>query len=134
MRKQRVPGSIVTDEDLILFILAQTKEDNGCLVWTGSIVNNGYGAVFLHGRILNAHKAMLYAIEGAPPKAKCYALHSCPNKRRDCVTPGHSRWGTQSENIIESYDEGRAVTLIHPKGKDHYKSRLRSHPQLEHKP
>lgn len=38
------------------------------------------------------------------PKGPWEVLHSCDNK--GCVNPEHIRWGTRSENLVESFERG----------------------------
>lgn len=74
--------------------------DDACWEWEGRINNRGYGRIGHE----YAHRVICELTYG-PPGPDEVVLHSCDNP--PCCNPGHVRWGSQSENVQESYDKGR---------------------------
>lgn len=84
-------------------------EHSGCWLWAGSINNDGYGRIQVHGKHTSAQRALYQALTGPIPKDKCVD-HGCRNRR--CVNPAHVEACTYSKNnkrIHLTADEHRAV-------------------------
>lgn len=73
---------------------------DACWLWTGPINNAGYGRI---GREY-AHRVICELTNGKPTAGQV-VLHACDNP--PCVNPDHLTWGTQSDNVRESYQKGR---------------------------
>jgi len=54
-----------------------------------------------------AHRVMCEAVNGPAPPDKPQCCHSCGNGDQGCVTPRHLSWGTNSENQLQRYAQGR---------------------------
>lgn len=75
-------------------------QDDGCLVWTGSMYGNGYGAFFpggnrASGNVL-AHRYAYQSFVGPVPDGLDLD-HLCRN--RACVMPSHLEPVTRAENV-----------------------------------
>lgn len=78
------------------------KSDN-CWEWTAG-KNRGYGAFFVNGKNVGAHKFSWEIHFGEIPKGM-YVCHRCDNSL--CVRPDHLFLGTQLDNIQDSVMKGR---------------------------
>lgn len=67
-----------------------TRTD-GCVIWLGTITQNGYGQFGLNGKRIYAH----HFLRGHPPKG-LDTDHLCRN--RACVWPDHLEFVTRVEN------------------------------------
>jgi hypothetical protein len=79
-------------EERYLRLLTYLREDEGCLIWTGSVDTRGYGR-YLHKRV---HRLYWEYHNGAIPPGTEMA-HSC--NRKLCVR--HVRPKTHKENLQE---------------------------------
>lgn len=85
--------------------------DTGCINWTGSINNAGYGLFRARDlrddqtRMVTAHRIALTAHLGRPIVPGLSVHHSCHN--RLCVNPDHLSEGTQQQKIQDMQRDGR---------------------------
>jgi len=78
----------------------------GCLLWT-AVDNgeNGYGQIWVNGRMRYAHRTAWSMTHGEiPPGMK--VLHSCDTPA--CVNVAHLFLGTQADNLADMRRKGRA--------------------------
>lgn len=72
------------------------RDENGCLVWTRSRNEKGYGIVYHDGRTQRAHRVM-WQLEFGPIPKGCVIDHAdCYNHA--CVEPTHLRLATKAQN------------------------------------
>jgi|SRR5215831_2086736 len=83
------------------FLLKTKREANGCLRWIGAITSRGYGSLWAHDEIRQAHHVAWKLHYGAYPdctKANGWMLHhTCDN--RWCVEATHLERIRESEHF-----------------------------------
>lgn len=87
------------------------SDSNGCRNWTASIRCNrkhygGYGAFWLHGKHVSAHRMAWELTYGPIPNELC-VLHKCDNCR--CCEPTHLFLGTQQDNMNDMVQKERRI-------------------------
>ncbi len=87
---------------------AKTERDpkTGCLEWTGALDQDGYGVFWIDGKTQRSHRAA-WELEHGPLTDGTVLLHTCDNPK--CVNVKHLSIGSQSENLIDMKEKGRAA-------------------------
>jgi len=86
------------------------RDDNGCWIWIGDRINNGYGIVKIRikgspaRKNITAHRLSWRLFRGKIPKGMD-VLHRCDVK--NCVNPEHLWIGTHSDNMKDMHAKGR---------------------------
>lgn len=108
-RKVYAPaGTSPTDPQHLANRLANgiaSAPDGGCWEWTRITNGDGYGQLRVAGRMVYAHR-LAYELGIGPIPDGMHILHQCDNPR--CINPAHLSIGTQSQNMKECSDRGRA--------------------------
>lgn len=68
-----------------------------CWLWMRGKTGKGYGAIWVHGRLMDAHRYMWLVMRGPIP-AGLEVDHLC--RVRHCVNPQHMELVTKRENIL----------------------------------
>lgn len=72
------------------------RDENGCLVWTRSMNEKGYGIVYFDGRTQRAHRVAWELEFGPIPKGMLVDHADCYNPA--CVEITHLRLATRAQN------------------------------------
>lgn len=72
-----------------------TEPRNGCLIWTAGTNGNGYGRLWVDGRMVYAHRRAWELTRGEIASGALLD-HTCHNKA--CVKPEHLRLATSQSN------------------------------------
>ncbi len=109
---------------------SRVRKTDRCWLWTGTKTPSGYGQVYLaDGRRTGAHRFSL-TLAGVELPAGAVVCHRCDVPA--CVNPAHLVIGTQSDNIVDMYQKGRANV---PTGERHHYGRkthcVNGHPFTE---
>lgn len=71
-------------------------EASGCIRFTGSIDESGYGRVMINMVKYGAHR-LAYELANGPIPDGYVVRHKCDNP--SCINPSHLEVGTQADNI-----------------------------------
>lgn len=79
---------------------------NECWPWTGAVFDTGYGAFWLAGNNVGAHRVALFLARGQTSAREhgTNICHTCHNPR--CVNPAHLYLGTVKDNAHDRRDNG----------------------------
>lgn len=79
----------------------ERRSSGECWPWLGPTNNAGYGRCSQQ----YAHRIACERAHGEAPAVDSVAMHSCDNP--PCVNPAHLSWGTQQQNIRDSWTRTR---------------------------
>lgn len=84
---------------------SKTTKTDSCWLWTGLILNNGYGQITEGSRKWSTHRYSYVLHFGSIPEGHS-VLHKCDV--RNCVNPEHLFSGTQLANMHDMISKGRS--------------------------
>jgi hypothetical protein len=85
-----------------------TPGADGCILWTGTTSPDGYGRIWVEGRIEGAHR-LAYALANGPIPDGAYVLHRCDV--RACCNAAHLFLGDHAANMADMDAKGRRASL-----------------------
>lgn len=85
--------------------------ESGCWNWTKYRNEQGYGRVWLNGKLESAHRVAYTLFTGPIPEG-IKVLHTCDNPQ--CINPAHLRLGTQQDNMIDATRKNRMRHKLSP--------------------
>ena len=122
------------EADLKRFWSKVDQPEEGCWLWQGTMLKQGYGCFKIAGKMYKAHRVSYIYAKGAI-LAGLILCHTCDNPR--CVRPDHLFPGTYKDNMQDAKNKGRMATgdqsgaRLHPETHirgDRHPSHL--HPEL----
>lgn len=102
-----------------------TTKTESCWLWQGATLPNGYGHIYLNGKMQYCHRVQYIRFLGEIPESM-YIDHIC--RTRNCINPEHLRLATVGENAQNTSirsDNGTGYKGVHYyKSRDKYTSRI----------
>lgn len=86
-------------------MMRTVKSKTGCLLYTGTLTDDGYAQTSENGKDLRVSHLILEAYRG-PREKGMNALHHCDTPA--CVNPFHLYWGTLKQNTRDLLRRGRS--------------------------
>lgn len=84
-----------------------TVTQSGCWEWSESVNEHGYGRMSFRGRVYRAHRLAAHEWLGLDlADIETKVCHKCDNP--PCINPDHLYLGTQSSNVRDMVERGRA--------------------------
>lgn len=91
-----------------IFTRVETNAFSGCLIFTGSKNQDGYGQVKNGGKTIRVHKWVWEKTNGAVPNG-LEIRHSCNNP--SCIYIGHMSLGTHKDNMQDKVRAGNSKKM-----------------------
>jgi hypothetical protein len=88
----------------LVFARTVTNE-NGCIVWTGTVSSKGYGSKGYRGKTWNLHRIIYILEKGVELRTDEFVCHTCDNRR--CINIDHLWVGSPSDNNTDAARKDR---------------------------
>lgn len=84
--------------------VVMTYDGDECLTWPFADNGAGYGILHRDGRMRLVSRLVCEEVNGPAPTPDHETAHNCGRGHLGCVTKGHLRWATHSENQMDRVD------------------------------
>lgn len=91
--------------DRLLDECTEPEPNTGCYLWTRACNPSGYGALFVGGKFINAHR-YVWELANGEPLSDRWVCHRCD--QRACVNPDHLYAGSAFTNNHDTRRRGRS--------------------------
>lgn len=93
--------------DCLTWLRSHVSHDREeCLIWPYSVRDDGYGKLWIDGKLQTASRAMCEMVNGPAPSENLQAAHTCGNGHLACVHPKHLYWATPKQNASDKITHG----------------------------
>jgi hypothetical protein len=92
-------------ESLAIRLQNHIESIEDCKIWTGLVLNNGYGQIWFNGRMISTHRAAYMLYKGDIPQGQMIR-HTCDTKV--CCEPSHIILGTHADNMKDMVERNRS--------------------------
>lgn len=101
-------NSIPVDQGLYKRLMTKTVRipESGCWIFLGAIKPNGYGDIWMNGKVVGAHRASYKLFVGSIPNG-FDVCHTCDV--RCCINPDHLFTGTRQDNMKDCRKKERTA-------------------------
>lgn len=97
----------LSEKDITRFMSYVRKDpDTKAWLWIGGVSGSGYGAFWLNGRTVSAHRVSYHIAHGAIPKGM-FVCHKFEGLGRHNINPEHLFAGTMADNMADASKKGR---------------------------
>ena len=83
-----------------LEMLSMPEPMSGCWIWIGGLDSDGYGQIYVNGKMRKAHQVSYEETLGPLPRS-LVSDHLC--RLRCCVNPRHLRFISSGENVLAGF-------------------------------
>lgn len=112
-------------EETRFWLKVLPPNENGCRLWSDNTNKDGYGQVRIQDKMCKAHR-IAYLLSIGPVPEGFNVCHKCDIPA--CCNPAHLFLGTQSDNLRDMREKGRAFAAY---GERHGSSKLTESDVLE---
>jgi DNA-binding XRE family transcriptional regulator len=88
--------------------LTGVLNDAGCIEWQGNKLGNGYGRIWMDGKLVLVHRLVLESKVPGFLESGYLACHTCDNP--SCINPEHLVPGTAADNTRQMMERGRKTS------------------------
>ena len=98
-------GSFHGDPERFLREIAIPFAGKECLIWPYARTQ-GRGSIWIGGKLHLVTRIVCESAYGPPPTPEHESAHNCGKGHLGRCTPGHLRWATYAENMMDRVDHG----------------------------
>lgn len=95
--------------DAVFACRTEIDASTGCILWTGGRSGTGYGALWVAGTQVYAHR-LAFEVTHGPIPTGLVVRHTCDVPR--CINPEHLELGTKADNARDAMVRGRLHTKL----------------------
>jgi hypothetical protein len=96
----------VDKKEILKKLKSRSKIVGECLIYTGTIGLQGYGKLFIDGKLYKTHRLSCWIYHDLDLDSNLRALHKVECKAKSCWNPEHLYVGNDSDNLYDRYKAG----------------------------